>query len=176
MKSFISGLYKLTIDLFMIFPFHFIRTILAKLILKKLGRHTAICRNVEFRSPYRISIGNYTTINKEVLLDGRGGDLIIGDCVDIAQETNIWTLQHDYNSPDYKAIGGSVVIEDYVWVASRVTILPNVKIGRGAVVASCAVVTKDVPPLAVVAGVPAKIIGWREDVMSYKLGNKGWFN
>ena len=67
------------------------------------------------------------------------------------------------------------VIEDYVWIASRATILPGVKIGRGAVIASCAVVTKDVPPLAIVAGVPAKIIGWRKNNMDYKLGKGPWF-
>lgn len=175
MKSFFSGLYKYIIDLLMMIPSHFIRSFVLSLILKSKGHHTAICRNVDFRSPYRITVGNYTTINKRVLLDGRGGELIIGDSVDIAQEANIWTLQHDYNSSDYHSIGGGVIIEDYVWIASRVTILPNVKIGRGAVVASCAVVTKDVPPLAIVAGVPAKIIGWRKDVMDYKLGNSGWF-
>lgn len=51
------------------------------------------------------------------------------------------------------------MIENYVWLASRVTVLPGVTIGRGAVVAAGAVVTKDVPPLAIVGGVPAKIIG-----------------
>lgn len=103
------------------------------------------------------------------------GGVIIGNNVDIAQETNIWTEQHDYNSPTYASVCEEVVIEDYVWIASRATILPGVRIGRGAVVASCAVVTKDVPPLAIVAGVPAKIIGWRTDNMQYKLACRNWF-
>lgn len=175
MKAFISSLYKVIIDCFMMIPFYFVRSCISSLILKRKGKHTSISINVDFRSPHRISVGNYTTINKKVLLDGRGGELIIGDYVDIAQDANIWTLQHDYNSPNYQAVGGGVIIEDYVWVASRATILPNVRIGRGAVVAACAVVTKDVPPLAVVAGVPAKIIGWRDNVMNYKLGNNRYF-
>ena len=108
------------------------------------------------------------------MIDGRG-EVTIGDNVDIAQEVNIWTEQHDYNSPSYEAIDKPVVIEDYAWVASRATILPGVTIGRGAVVASCAVVTKDVPPLAIVAGVPAKIIGTREDVLLYKHNCRSWF-
>lgn len=66
--------------------------------------------------------------------------------------------------------GGNVIIDDYVWIASRATILPGVHIGRGAVVASGAVVTKDVPPLAIVGGVPAKILKYRKDCMKYKLG------
>lgn len=92
---------------------------------------------------------------------GRG--VTIGNNVDIAQEVNIWTEKHDYNSLSYSSIGAEVVIEDYVWISSRATMLPGVKIGRGAAVASCAVVTKDVSPIAIVAGVHAKIIGWRED-------------
>ena len=107
---------------------------------------------------------------------GRSGGVIIGNNVDIAQETNIWTEQHDYNSPTYKPVCKEVIIEDYVWLASRVTVLPGVHIGRGAVVASGAVVTKDVPPLAIVAGIPAKIIGYRkEEALQYHLGDIACF-
>lgn len=147
-----------------------------KLTLKHLGAHSAVNRNVEIRSPYRVSIGSYTTINRSVLLDGRGKGLVIGDCVDIAQEVNVWTLQHDYNSPDYAAQGGLTIIEDYVWIASRVTILPGVRIGKGAVVAACSVVTKDVAPYTIVAGVPAKKIGERQRDLRYKLGKRKWFS
>ncbi len=55
-----------------------------------------------------------------------------------------------------------VVIEDDVWIGSRVTILPGVTIGRGSVVGAAAVVTKDVPPYSVVAGNPAKVVKTRE--------------
>ena len=140
------------------------------MIFKKTGKRVFFGKGLDVRSPYRISIGDYCRINKNVLLDGRGKGLTIGNNVDIAQEVNIWTLQHDYNDPMYKAVGKSVVIEDYAWIASRATILPGVTIGRGAVVASCAVVTKNVPALAVVAGVPAKVIGHRNDCMHYRLG------
>lgn len=156
-------------------PCHPLRRLFAKLILKGFGKHTSLYRNVEIRSPYRISIGNFTTINKSVLLDGRGGTISIGDNVDIAQEVNVWTMQHDYNDPDYKTKGKDVIIDDYVWIASRATILPGVHIGRGAVVATGAIVTKDVPPLAVVAGVPARVISYRKDNMRYHLGHRMWF-
>ena len=143
--------------------------------MKRFDASSAIYRNVDLRSPYRIVVGAHTNINKRCVLDGRGG-LKIGNNVDIAQETNIWTEQHDYNSPTYKSVCKEVVIEDYVWLASRVTVLPGVHIGRGSVVASGAVVTKDVPPLAIVAGIPAKIIGYRkEEALQYHLGDRAWF-
>lgn len=153
-------------------PLTVFRKMGARILLKNVGEGCFFSRCLDIRSPYRISIGSFTRINKKVLLDGRGASLVIGNNVDIAQEVNIWTLQHDYNDPYYRAVGKSVIIEDYVWIASRATILPGVTIGRGAVVASCAVVTKDVPPLSVVAGVPARVIGKRNDCMKYQLGKK----
>ena len=156
-------------------PCHPLRRLVCHFVMKDFDLSSAIYRNVDLRSPYRISVGEHTNINKRCVLDGRGG-LKIGDNVDIAQETNIWSEQHDYNSPTYKSVCKTVVIDDYVWLASRVTVLPGVHIGRGAVVASGAVVTKDVLPLAIVAGVPAKIIGYRkEEALQYHLGDRAWF-
>ena len=159
MKSFLSELYHGVLALLMKMPLGVFRRWVMRLALHHCGHHSAFGRNIDVRSPYRISIGNNTTVNKRVLLDGRGGALRIGNNVDIAQEVNIWTLQHDYNSPVYQAVGKDVVLEDYVWVASRATILPGVH----------------VPPLSIVAGVPARVIGKRDDVMAYRLGKASVF-
>jgi len=132
-------------------------------------------RKVNVVNPSNISIGNHVVINKAVMLDGRSAELIIGDNVDIAQETNIWTLEHDINDENHSIVPGKVVIDDHVWIASRVTILPGVHIGRGAVVASGAVVTKDVPSMAIVGGVPAKIIGERSNALTYTNNYKPFF-
>lgn len=174
MNSFISGFYHFFIELVMKVPFHSIRIFILKFFIGSIGKSCAICRNVEFKTPRKINIGSNSTINPRCILDGRGG-LTIGNNVDIAEEANLWSLQHDYNSPSYSTLAKEIVIEDYVWIASRATILPGVHIGRGAVIASCAVVTKDVPELAIVAGIPARVIGYRENVMNYKLGDKVWF-
>ena len=157
-------------------PFHAVRNMVLNRYLGARGKHVEICRNVEIRCPSKVIIGNDTTINKNTLIDGRGGVVRIGNCVDIAQDVRIWTLQHDYDSPDYQATGGDVIIEDYVWLASGVTILPGRKIGRGSVVATGAVVTRDVEPYTIVGGVPAKIIGKRSRDLRYKLGNQRWFH
>lgn len=57
-----------------------------------------------------------------------------------------------------------VVIEDDVWIGSRAVILHGVTIGRGAVVGAGAIVTKSVPPYAIVAGVPARVVRYRWDI------------
>ena len=162
-------------DWLMNVPFHFFRRSIIKIRFNSVGKNTNFLMGVEFRNPKNITIGNNTIVNKKVLLDGRGGNLIIGNNVDIAQETNIWTLQHDVHDDYHKDTGGDVIIEDYVWIASRCTILPGVKIGKGAVVASNSVVTKDVPQMAIVGGVPAKIISTRRSELKYILNYSPWF-
>lgn len=175
MKEFISGLRTLLIQCLMWIPINWIRYYGCKLFLKKLGRHTALRRNIDFMSPQRISIGHHSTINKGVLLDGRGEFLKIGNCVDIAEDAMLWTLQHDYDSEDYHTKSGAIVVNDYVWICTRAIILPGVNIGEGAVIAAGAVVTKDVEPYTIVGGVPAKQIGNRSKKLNYKLGKWRWF-
>ena len=132
--------------------------------------------NVRFYDGFHIRKANGihvkegTTIGPRVLLDGRKG-LFIGRNVVIAYDSIIWTLNHDYNDPSFKTKGAPVYIHDYAWICSRSIILPGVTIGEGAVVASNAIVTKDVQPYTIVAGIPAKIVGTREK-KNYTYGYK----
>jgi maltose O-acetyltransferase len=114
---------------------------------------------VEIRYPWNVFIGDNVVINKRVLLDGRGEKMVIGNNVDIAQDCNIWTMEHDPHSDYHLAESKSVIIEDFVWLAARSTILPGVRIGMGTVVAAGAIVTKGVPTNMIVGGIPAKIMG-----------------
>jgi maltose O-acetyltransferase len=172
LKSFIDYLFH---ALIMNVPFHSIRLFFIRKKLAGLGRHSNFLMKVEIRDGQNISVGDHVVINKRVLLDGRGGRLVIGNNVDIGQETNIWTLEHDPHDDMHNARGAEVIIEDYVWITSRVTILPGVRIGRGAVVASGSVVTKDIPPMSIVAGIPAKVIGQRKSALKYNLNYQPWF-
>lgn len=160
---------------FMHIPFHTIRIFFIKQQISRFGKKSSALMGLEIRKGKNISIGNSCVINKNVLLDGRGGRLTIGNNVDIAQETNIWTLEHDVHDDYHRDKGGDVTIEDYVWIASRVTILPGITIGRGAVVAAGSVVTKDVPPQVIVGGIPAKVIGERKNALTYTLFHQPWF-
>src|SRR5260370_30871773 len=152
-----------------------IRLLFFRLRVAKLGSGVGLLMGVELGNGRNVFMGDRVVIKREVLLDGRGGRLVIGDDVDIAQETNIWTLEHDVHSDTHADKGGDVIIGDHAWIASRVTILPGVRIGSGAVVASNSVVTKDVPPMAIVAGVPAKVIGQRRSRLNYRLHFRPWF-
>lgn len=159
----------------MYFPVHSIRNIFISYTIHALGENSSFLMGVEIRNGKNISVGNNSVINARVLLDGRGGKLKIGNNVDIAQETNIWTLEHDLNDDYHSEKGGDVTIEDYVWIASRVTILPGLTIGKGSVIATGSVVTKTIPPMSVAGGVPARIIGNRYSGLKYNLKYKPWF-
>jgi acetyltransferase-like isoleucine patch superfamily enzyme len=135
----------------------------------KLGEDSVIYNSCHMREPHKISIGNDSSIGDRCILDGRSG-LTIGNSVNMSTGVWIWTLQHDPNDPSFAAKGAPVVIEDYAWISSRTTILPGVTIGKGALVAAGAVVTKSVEPHAIVGGVPAKKIGNRNRDLNYKLG------
>lgn len=96
-----------------------------------------------FFQPKNISIGKDTIIGDHCFLDGRDS-LKIGDHVAIASQVLIYNSQHDVHSDDFKPVEKPVEIGDYCFIGARVIILPGVKIGRGAVVGSGAVVTKDI--------------------------------
>jgi maltose O-acetyltransferase len=161
--------YSLFIPWILSLPFRNFRYWICKKEFKKAGKNFSILRNVAFLNINNIIMGDNSVVNSGCILDGRGGFLIIGNNVDIARESNIWTLEHDPNDDFHRTKWGDTVIEDYAWIASRVTILPGVKIGKGAVCATGCVVTKDVPPMAIVGGVPAKVIGKRTSLLKYEL-------
>ncbi|AEI48819.1 acyltransferase [Runella slithyformis] len=159
----------------MYIPFYAVRRFFIKRTVHYLGKGGFVMMKAEFRDGKNIEIGDYCFINKYSLLDGRGGKLTIGNNVDIAQEVNIWTLSHDPHDDFHRVVGKDVFIEDHAWIASRATIMPGVRIGRGAVVAAGSIVTKDVPPMAIVAGSPAKVVGQRKSGLHYRLDWQPWF-
>jgi len=141
----------------------------------KIGKGSTIHTRARFYDPRNISIGEDSIIGEGVILDGRA-KLTIGNHVDIASEVMIYNSQHDVNDESFSAKNSPVKIEDYVFVGPRAIILAGVTIGRGAIVAAAAVVTKNVPPFAIIGGVPAKIIGERRNKdLHYKLGRARWF-
>lgn len=126
-------------------------------------------------NPERVTVGNGTYGILDVRIDGEEGSLKIGHYCSIADEV-IFLPAADHpihflstypwgariTDDGYSACSkGDIIVEDDVWIGIRSLVLSGVKIGQGAVVAAGSVVTKDVPPYAIVAGSPAKIIAYR---------------
>ncbi len=156
-------------------PSHYFRRFCYAIAGIKIGKGSTIHMGARFHTVGQIEIGEDSIIGEGVALDGRE-KITIGNHVDIASEVMIYTAEHDIDSEDFHAIGGPVIIEDYVFIGPRAIILPQVTIKKGAVVAAGAVVTKDVEAYTVVGGVPARHIkkrGIKE--FHYKLGRARWF-
>jgi acetyltransferase-like isoleucine patch superfamily enzyme len=109
-----------------------------------------------------IKIGRHCIIGESAIIRGQGG-VVIGDNVIIAPHVQIMAVDHVFDDPTrpiieqgIRALG--IEIEDNAWIGSGAIILDGVRIGRGAVVGAGAVVTRDVPPHTVVAGVPARVL------------------
>ncbi len=123
-------------------------------------------RNAQNRNSY-LSIGEKTYIGESNNIRACGGKIIIGnDCL-ISQNISIIATNHLYKKDilikdnHWCEEKNFVEIGDDVWIGCGAIILPGVKVGQGSIVAAGAVVSKDIPPYAVVAGIPAKIIKYR---------------
>jgi maltose O-acetyltransferase len=122
-----------------------------------------------FLNGRKVFLGERNVINYGCVFDGRRYSLRTGNDVSIGPEAAILTLSHDPQSSEFADKGGEVKIGDRVWIAYRAIILPGIEIGEGAIVAAGAVVTRDVAPFSIVAGVPARPVGVRSQNLVYSL-------
>jgi acetyltransferase-like isoleucine patch superfamily enzyme len=125
-----------------------------------IGHGAHIHGSVRIFGPSAITIGNDTQISGFCRIDATA-PVTIGDRVDVAPDVTILTATHvigDHGRRASKPLNQPVTIMDGAWIGARVTILPGVTVGAGSIVAAGAVVTKDVPPDTLVAGIPAKVV------------------
>ena len=152
-------------------------------IYQHRGKHSVIHRSARMDTPpYRIfSLGDYSVIESFACINNAVGDVMIGNHtriglhntiigpveigshVNLAQGITVTALNHNFDDTqkriDEQGVSTiPVTIEDDVWIGANAVILPGVTIGNHCVVAAGAVVTKDVPPHSLVAGVPAKVM------------------
>ena len=147
------------------------------------GRGSKIYRSVRMDTPpyRRFSLGQKSVIESYSCINNAVGDVIIGDHtriglhntiigpvtigshVNLAQGITVTALNHNFEAPERRideqgVSTQQVTISDDIWIGANAVVLPGVTIGNHCVIAAGAVVTKDVPPHSLVAGVPAKII------------------
>ena len=115
-----------------------------------------------------IKIGSFFSSNSNVVVKSKGiGSINIGDYVQVGPNVVIVSSNHSFKTKGKKIHEqemdeGHIVIDDDVWIGANSVILPNVNIGKGAIIGAGAVVTSDIKPYTIVGGVPAKVIGFRD--------------
>ncbi len=142
--------------------------------LISLGNHCRVYGALQSQGDGTIRIGDHTCIYRKSVL-GSVSSITVGNCVIISNHVHIYDNNNHPTSPKIRremckngfdgdpwcwthADSAPIVIEDNVWIGEYAAILKGVTIGTGAIVASHAVVTKDVPPYTIVAGNPARVV------------------
>ncbi len=138
-----------------------------------IGTGTSILTDFKVSQRGNLEIGDHSVVNNSCRFDNRF-PIRVGNNVSISYGTHILTKGHDMNSPKFSTIGKGVVIEDYSWICSNAILLPGVNIGKGAVVLTAAVVTKDAIEYSVVGGNPAKTLSTRAKELHYELNWNPW--
>jgi maltose O-acetyltransferase len=131
--------------------------VLRRLCSWSIGAGTVVERGATVTARGGVTVGDGCVVNDGVTLDGMGG-LVIGDRVNFSPEALVLTADHDPDSSVFQWRARPVSIGSRAWISTRALVLPGSTVGEGAVVCAGAVVTGDVPPFTMVAGVPARPI------------------
>lgn len=136
-----------------------LRALCGRLMLAECGIDVNIERNAVFSR--RVTVGDYSGIGVNAKIYG---ECHIGSYVMMGEDVTIITRNHEFSRVDIPMMqqgfgeNQPVTIDDDVWIGDRVLILPGVHVGQGSIIGAGAVVTKDIPPYAIVGGNPARII------------------
>ena len=134
--------------------------------LKALGQTSHFHEGVYIRNPHRLSIGEHCHIGYQVRIQA-GGGVTLGDGVILAPGVSIWSSNHVFADPDIPVYQQGqefkeVIIEDDCWIGSNAFIMPGAHLGRSCVVSAGAVVgAKRYKDFSILAGNPARVIGFR---------------
>lgn len=144
-----------------------LRIFCVRRIFARCGNVSTIDRRAYFGDGHGVEIGDFSGIGERCVVPN---DIKIGSYVMMAPEVHIVKDNHSFSRTDTPMCfqgsdteHPSPVISDDVWLGLRAILTPGLTVGRGAIVGAGAVVTRDVPPYAIVAGNPARIIRYRND-------------
>lgn len=157
LKAFLAGGLYLFCNYFIAYiPCWQLRKLLYRMCGMKIGRHSRIMMRTIVTIPWKIKIGENTTINEYCYLDGRGG-LTIGNNVNIALYSMIVTGTHNHKSVKFDYYTEPVIVEDDCWIAVRAIVLNGCILKKGVIVSAGSVVSPrtNCDSLSIYSGVPA---------------------
>jgi putative colanic acid biosynthesis acetyltransferase WcaF len=135
-----------------------IRTAVLRAFGAQIGRNVLIRHRVRIHWPWKLSVGDDSWIGEGAWLLNLE-PITIGRDVCVSQDVFLCAGSHDRHSPTFEFDNGPIMIHDGAWIAARATVLRGVTVGREAVVGAAALVSRDVPPGAVVLAPAGKAAG-----------------
>ena len=131
------------------------RVFLLRLFGARIGARCRVLSSAKIWQPWLLTMGDDSALDAGVVAYAVDR-ITIGESAWISQDAFLCCASHDITSPIMELVHAPITIGPQAWIGARAIVLPGVTVGEGAVVAAGAVVTKDVPPWAVVAGNPAR--------------------
>ncbi len=128
-----------------------------------VGSGARIYPTVSIIIPWNLTIGDEATIGDRVILYALGS-IAIGARVTISQGSHLCAGTHDYRKADFPLLKRPIAIGEGAWICADAFIGPDVTIGKYAIVGARAVAMRDVAARTIVAGNPARIIGYRQPI------------
>ena len=126
----------------------------------QIGKGVVIRASAQITYPWKVTIGDHSWIGDEVVLYSFA-DIKIGTSSVVSQRSYLCAGTHNFRSVGFEIMSLPITIEDEVWLATDVFVAPGVTVGRGTVVGARSSVFKDLPPMVICTGSPAKPVGPR---------------
>lgn len=149
-----------------------------KMMLKRCGKDVKLHGKIAITKPEKVELGDNVHIGENAAIRSDGG-LKIGDNTHISRNLVLYTVNHNYEGErlpyDEQIIEKKVEIGDNVWIGMNVKVIPGITVGEGAIIGMGTVVSRDVPPLAIVGSSPQRIIKYRDKKRYYELKNERKF-
>ena len=141
-------------------PFFGWRRLVLRLFGARIGVHVNIYPTAHLYMPWNVELGDWSALGEHVFVYSLG-KVTIGRNVTVSYRSHICAGTHDFSDRSLPLLKPPVTLEDDVWVGTDAFIGPGIVVGYGAIVGARAVVVKNVEPLAVVAGNPARTVAQR---------------
>lgn len=133
------------------------RVALLKIFGAKIGSNVHIHQTTHIRYPWLLSIGDHSSLGENAIVYNLGS-VSIGDRTTVSQNAHLCAGTHDFNEKAFPLVRASIEIGNDCWICADAFVGPHVSVGDGAIVGARSVVVKDVKPVSIVAGNPAKVI------------------
>lgn len=127
----------------------------------RIGRHVNIYASVRVSQPWNLVVGDWSAVGEDVLIYNLG-PVTLGRGVTLSYRAHLCAGSHDLRDPRMPLLRPPIDIEDHAWVGTEAFVGPGVRLGEASILGARAVVVRNVPAGAIVAGNPARVIGTRE--------------
>lgn len=146
-------------------PLHSWRCFILRVFGAKIGKTNFIYPSCKIWAPWLLETEDVVTLGPGVEIYNPGG-LFLGDHSIISQDAYICGATHDYNTIEFTYIKKKIIIESYVWICARATVLPGVHCSEGSVLGAGSLTSRNLDSWTIYAGNPARIVKKRIDFLN----------